>query len=156
MKKLFISICLMVSSQAFASSYELSTAPIRTIDAVKLCKGYFNNDPEAVKVFNELKDTGAMDVATVCTKVQASGELDRPGPEAVAISLMSQFYEVKPDTIKVTVHHETSASANVTATAPGGHSCVFSMIPAPPGAPAPNGWVVGATVCKPVVSEAKK
>ncbi len=85
----------------------------------------------------------------VFAKVQASGELDRPGPEAVAISLMSQFYEVKPDAVAVKVHNETSASANVTATAPGGHSCVFSMVPAPPGAPAPNGWMVGATVCEP-------
>jgi len=149
MKKLIVAALLLASSQAIASSFELSTAPIRTIDAVKLCKGYFKKDPEAVKVFNELRDTGALDVAATCAKVQASGELDRPGPEAVAISLMSQFYEVKPDSVAVKVHHETSASANVTATAPGGHSCVFSMVPAPPGAPAPNGWMVGATVCEP-------
>ncbi|MDU8540424.1 hypothetical protein [Pseudomonas syringae] len=147
MKKLLIPLLVLASAHVFAASSELSTASTPTVDAVKLCKGYFNNDPEAVKAFNELKDTGAMDVATVCTRVQASGELDKPGPEAVAISLMSQFYEVKPDTIKVTVHHETSVSANLTATAPGGHSCVFSMVPAPPGAPAPNGWMVGSTVC---------
>lgn len=149
MKKLIIAALLLASSQAFASSFELSTAPIRTIDAVKLCKGYFKKDPDAVKAFNELRDTGALDVAEACAKVQASGELDRPGPEAVAISLMSQFYEVKPDSVAVKVHNETSTSANVTATAPGGHSCVFSMVPAPPGAPAPNGWMVGATVCEP-------
>jgi hypothetical protein len=149
MKSVFCAALLFSSLHAVAASPELRAAPIRTVDAVKLCKGYFKNDPEAVKAFNELKGTGAMDVATVCTEVQASGELNRPGPEAVAISLMSQFYEVRPDAVAVTVHHETSMSANVTATAPGGHSCVFSMIPAPPGAPAPNGWVVGATVCKP-------
>lgn len=79
--------------------------------------------------------------------MKEDAQADQPGPEAVAISLMSQFYEVTPDAIGVTVHHETATSANITATAPGGHSCVFSVVPAPPGAPAPNGWMVGSTVC---------
>lgn len=68
MKSVFCAALLFSSLHAVAASPELRAAPIRTVDAVKLCKGYFKNDPEAVKAFNELKGTGAMDVATVCTE----------------------------------------------------------------------------------------
>lgn len=77
----------------------------------------------------------------VFAKVQASGELDRPGPEAVAISLMSQFYEVKPDAVAVKVHNEPQRQPMSLRLVPGGHSCVFSMVPAPlEPRPRTGGW----------------
>lgn len=95
-----------------------------------------------------MKLTALFALATFALNANAASEVKKPGPEAVAINLMAQFYDVQPEAVQIEVRDRTAQAATVIATAPGGHSCKFGMVPAPTGSPAPHGWLIGSTECE--------
>lgn len=92
-----------------------------------------------------MKLTVLIALVAFALNANAASDLEKPGPEAVATNLMAQFYEVQPEVVQIQVRDRTAQGA--TATAPGGHSCTFGMVPAPMGSPAPHGWLIGSTEC---------
>nr|QOQ30720.1 Hypothetical protein [Pseudomonas putida] len=51
--------------------------------------------------------------------------------------------------MEVHVLQQTALTATVVASAPGGHTCTFQMVPAPAETAAPHGWLIAHTSCKP-------
>ena len=140
MKKTVLALLTVASMDAYAV-----TIPV--VNMLELCTGYSQGEPQAVAAFDSLKASGDIDPVKMCAQVKASGELDKPKPEATARSFMAQIANVDPAQVRVVVDSVSTWSATATATAPDGNTCSFSMIPPPAGADY-SGWLVGAMDCK--------
>lgn len=140
MKKIVLAFLTVASMDAYAV-----TIPV--VNMLELCSGYFQGEPQAVAAFDSLKASGDIDPVKMCAQIKASGELDKPKPEATARSFMAQIANVDPAQVRVVVDSVSTWSAIATATAPDGQTCSFSMIP-PPADAAYGGWLVGAMDCK--------
>lgn len=140
MKKIVLAFLTVASMDAYALE-------IPVVNMLELCSGYFQGEPQAVAAFDSLKASGDIDPVKMCAQIKASGELDKPKPEATARSFMAQIANVEPAQVRVVVDSVSTWSAIATATAPDGQTCSFSMIP-PPADAAYGGWLVGAMDCK--------
>lgn len=65
------------------------------------------------------------------------------GPEQLAVSFMTQFYDVKPEAVQVTVIEQQRLSARVKTEAKG-HVCIFDTQPLPT---AQYGWAASSMNC---------
>ncbi|TPG65762.1 hypothetical protein [Pseudomonas arsenicoxydans] len=140
MKKSVLAFLTVASMDAYAVN-------IPVVNMLELCTGYFQGEPQAVAAFDRLKANGDIDPVKMCAQVKASGELDKPKPEATARSFMAEIANVDPAQVRVLVDSVSTWTAIATATAPDGKTCSFSMIPPPAGA-GYDGWLVGAMDCK--------
>lgn len=69
------------------------------------------------------------------------------GPEALAASFMTQFYDVPVEQVTVTISNRTERSATALASVPDGHACAMDMALAPDGVNAQFGWLVSSMKC---------
>ena len=68
------------------------------------------------------------------------------GPAPLAISFMTQFYDVPAEAVSVKVIERKGLSATVEAKA-AGHTCTMGMVPAPSGVVAKHGWLSSSMKC---------
>lgn len=85
-------------------------------------------------------------VLLLLATVSAAGE--ESGPAPIAANLTAQFYDVTEEVVEVHVLQQTALTATVVASAPGGHTCTFQMVPAPAETAVPHGWLIAHTSCK--------
>ena len=77
-----------------------------------------------------------------------SAAAEESGPASIAANLTAQFYDVAEEAVEVDVLQQTALTATVVASAPGGHTCTFQMVPAPAETAVPHGWLIAHTSCK--------
>lgn len=68
------------------------------------------------------------------------------GPEPLAVSFMTQFYDVEADAVKVKVTPHGKFEALVEAEA-AGHFCEFEAVQLPAGTSAKHGWAAASMRC---------
>ncbi len=85
----------------------------------------------------------ALAVLPACASAQ---EASATGPEAVAVSLMSQFYDVPVSQVTTQVTR-TGLRTDVLASTPEGHSCTFEVAKITAGADEVARWGVASTAC---------
>ncbi|MFG8764946.1 hypothetical protein ACEOVB_29575 [Pseudomonas aeruginosa] len=76
--------------------------------------------------------------------VVAEGEV---GPAPLARHFMAQFYDAKPEAVKVTMLDE-SPRLVVALAEVDGHACRMEMAPAPEGVSARFGWLASSMQCE--------
>lgn len=81
---------------------------------------------------------------TATSTSHADEATNEKGPDKLAVSFITQFYEVAADTVQVTVIKQTRLSAKVKAEAKG-HVCIFD---AQPLSTAQYGWAASSMNCK--------
>ena len=81
---------------------------------------------------------------TIATAGSTFAVADENGPAQLAVSFMTQFYDVSADSVQVTVIKKTRLSATVKAEAKE-HVCIFDAQPLPT---AQYGWAASSMNCK--------
>ena len=74
---------------------------------------------------------------------------DGTGPQALAVSFMAQFYQVKADSITTSVE-DFGNEAVVIAETTQGNRCRFELAKAPAYVKAPTGWLASGMRCESV------
>ncbi|QGG78926.1 hypothetical protein [Pseudomonas syringae] len=90
-----------------------------------------------------MKKLFALMMLTVTASANADTIATEKGPEQLAVSFMTQFYDVKAEVVQVTVIEQTRLSSKVKAEAKG-HVCIFDAQPLPT---AQYGWAASSMNC---------
>lgn len=88
----------------------------------------------------------ALLASLIATSALAETGSVEQGPEPLAVSFMTQFYDVPAEAVKVTVRDRTAFDATVEAEA-AGHFCEFAAAKLPEGSTAKYGWAAASMRC---------
>lgn len=92
-----------------------------------------------------MKSTLAIISLLVCSMTQTAFAAEQ-GPGPLAVSFMTQFYEVPDEAVKVKITPQGKFEALVEAEA-AGHFCEFEAVQLPEGTSAKYGWAAASMRC---------
>ncbi|EAQ2882479.1 hypothetical protein EGE62_22835 [Salmonella enterica] len=93
-----------------------------------------------------MQHTLAFITLLACSLMQTAFAAEQQGPEPLAISFMTQFYDVPAEAVKVKVMPRGKFEALVEAEA-AGHFCEFEAVQLPKGTSAKYGWAAASMRC---------
>lgn len=92
-----------------------------------------------------MKNTLAIATLFVCSLMQSAFAAEK-GPAPLAVSFMTQFYDVPAENVKVKITPQGKFEALVEAEA-AGHFCEFDAVQLPEGTSAKYGWAAASIRC---------
>lgn len=121
----------------------------------EVCPGYSENSSDEsyervrARTYEQLIARG-FDMNNFCAKVKDAPKevgAGQQSPLRLPINMMVQFYALRESQVSARIINQTSQTATVLATAPGGKRCTFELIKAPSGVKAASGWLTDEPDC---------